>query len=49
LWPSADGALPALLEALGPGDVVTVKGSNGMRMSRIVERLRSAAPAGQRS
>jgi len=39
LWPSAGEAMPALLRFLEPGDVVTVKGSCGMRLGRIVERL----------
>jgi UDP-N-acetylmuramoyl-tripeptide--D-alanyl-D-alanine ligase len=39
LWRSADGAIPALLRFLEPGDVVTIKGSRGVRVSRIVERL----------
>jgi UDP-N-acetylmuramoyl-tripeptide--D-alanyl-D-alanine ligase len=39
LWPSAEAAIPALLTLLQPGDVVTVKGSHGVRTSRIVERL----------
>ncbi len=40
LWPSADEAIPALLRFLEPGDVVTVKGSRGVGVGRIVERLR---------
>ncbi len=39
LWRSADEAIPALLGFLEPGDVVTVKGSRGARVSAIVERL----------
>ena len=39
LWQSADEAMPALLRFLKPGDVVTVKGSRGVRVSRIAERL----------
>lgn len=39
LWPTAEAAIPALLSFLGPGDVVTIKGSYGVRMGRIVERL----------
>ncbi|HXC89942.1 MAG TPA: UDP-N-acetylmuramoylalanyl-D-glutamyl-2,6-diaminopimelate--D-alanyl-D-alanine ligase [Stellaceae bacterium] len=39
LWPSADAAIPALLSFLEPGDVVTVKGSYGMRLGRVVEHL----------
>ena len=39
LWPTAEAAIPALLRFLEPGDVVTIKGSYGVRMGRIVERL----------
>ena len=39
LWPAAEAAIPNLLSFLEPGDVVTVKGSYGVRISRIVERL----------
>lgn len=39
LWRSADQAIPALLHFLQPGDVVTVKGSYGVQIGRIVERL----------
>jgi UDP-N-acetylmuramoyl-tripeptide--D-alanyl-D-alanine ligase len=39
LWRSADEAIPALLGFLDPGDVVTIKGSRGVRIGRIVERL----------
>ena len=39
LWASAEAAIPDLLNFLEPGDVVTVKGSYGVRISRIVERL----------
>lgn len=39
LWPSADEAIPALLSDLRPGDVVTVKGSWGVGLGRVVERL----------
>jgi len=39
VWPSADEAIPALLRFLEPGDVVTVKGSRGVGVSRIVERI----------
>ena len=38
-WQSPDEAIPALLRFLEPGDVVTVKGSRGVGISRIVERL----------
>ena len=43
LWPDPDEALPALLRFLEPGDVVTVKGSRGIRTGRVVERLCAAA------
>lgn len=39
LWPSAEAAIPDLLNLLQPGDVVTVKGSHAVRTSRIVDRL----------
>ena len=39
LWPSADAAIPDLLSFLKAGDVVTVKGSYGVRLGSIVERL----------
>ncbi len=39
LWPSPEAAIPALLSFLEPGDVVTVKGSYAVGVSRIVERL----------
>jgi UDP-N-acetylmuramoyl-tripeptide--D-alanyl-D-alanine ligase len=39
LWRSADKAVPALLGFLEPGDVVTVKGSRGVRVNEIVEKL----------
>ncbi|HEY3911289.1 MAG TPA: UDP-N-acetylmuramoyl-tripeptide--D-alanyl-D-alanine ligase [Stellaceae bacterium] len=46
LWGSADHAIPALLGFLKPGDVVTVKGSYGVHVDRIVERLiAEAAPS----
>ena len=38
-WPTADAATPELLGFLRPGDVVTVKGSRGIGLRRIVERL----------
>jgi UDP-N-acetylmuramoyl-tripeptide--D-alanyl-D-alanine ligase len=40
LWPNADDAIEELLGFLQAGDVVTVKGSRGIGLSRIVERLR---------
>jgi UDP-N-acetylmuramoyl-tripeptide--D-alanyl-D-alanine ligase len=39
LWPTADDAIDALLRFLRAGDVVTVKGSRGIGLGRIVERL----------
>ncbi len=39
LWPSVEAAIPALVTFLQAGDVVTVKGSYGVRTGRIVERL----------
>jgi UDP-N-acetylmuramoyl-tripeptide--D-alanyl-D-alanine ligase len=46
LWRSPEQAMPALLSFLEPGDVVTIKGSRGVRVSRIVELLlaQSARP-----
>ena len=41
LWRSPEKAMPALLRFLEPGDVVTIKGSRGVRVSRVVELLRS--------
>jgi UDP-N-acetylmuramoyl-tripeptide--D-alanyl-D-alanine ligase len=41
LWPTADDAIDALLRFLRAGDVVTVKGSRGIGLGRIVERLRA--------
>ncbi len=43
LWLTADAATRGLLGFLQPGDVVTVKGSRGMGLGRIVERLRAEA------
>jgi UDP-N-acetylmuramoyl-tripeptide--D-alanyl-D-alanine ligase len=43
LWRSAEEAVPALLSVLEPGDIVTVKGSRGVRVGHIVERLCAAA------
>jgi UDP-N-acetylmuramoyl-tripeptide--D-alanyl-D-alanine ligase len=43
LWPAADDAIDPLLRFLRPGDVVTVKGSRGIGLGRIVERLRAEA------
>jgi UDP-N-acetylmuramyl pentapeptide synthase len=41
LWPSAGGAIPALTRFLEPGDVVTVKGSRGVGVNRLVDQLRA--------
>jgi UDP-N-acetylmuramoyl-tripeptide--D-alanyl-D-alanine ligase len=41
LWRSPEEAMPALLRFLEPGDVVTVKGSRVVRVSRVVELLRA--------
>ena len=43
LWGSPEAAIPALLNFLEPGDVVTVKGSYGVRVGRIVEHLLAAS------
>jgi UDP-N-acetylmuramoyl-tripeptide--D-alanyl-D-alanine ligase len=40
-WLSADEAIPELLRFLAPGDVVTVKGSRIVGVSRIVDQLRA--------
>jgi UDP-N-acetylmuramoyl-tripeptide--D-alanyl-D-alanine ligase len=41
LWRSPEEAMPALLRFLEPGDVVTIKGSRGVRLTRVVELLRA--------
>jgi UDP-N-acetylmuramoyl-tripeptide--D-alanyl-D-alanine ligase len=41
LWPTADAAIPELLRFLRAGDVVMVKGSRGVGLGRIVDRLRA--------
>jgi UDP-N-acetylmuramoyl-tripeptide--D-alanyl-D-alanine ligase len=41
LWPTADEAIPELFRFLRAGDVVMVKGSRGIGLGRIVERLRA--------
>jgi len=46
-WQSSEEAIPALLQFLEPGDVVTIKGSRGVCVSDIVERL--CAEAGRRA
>jgi UDP-N-acetylmuramoyl-tripeptide--D-alanyl-D-alanine ligase len=43
LWQSPEKAMPALLRFLEPGDIVTIKGSRGVRVSRVVELLRAQA------
>ena len=43
MWPTADAAVPELLRFLRAGDVVTIKGSRGMCLGLIVERLRAEA------
>ena len=47
LWRSADQAIPAFLAFLQPGDVVTVKGSYGVHVDRIVARLIAEAARGE--
>jgi UDP-N-acetylmuramoyl-tripeptide--D-alanyl-D-alanine ligase len=37
----SDGIRDALLDAIRPGDVVVVKGSNGSRMAPLVEALKA--------
>jgi UDP-N-acetylmuramoyl-tripeptide--D-alanyl-D-alanine ligase len=39
LWQSPEELIPALQSFLEPGDVVTIKGSRGVRVSRVVELL----------
>jgi UDP-N-acetylmuramoyl-tripeptide--D-alanyl-D-alanine ligase len=41
LWRSPEEAVPVLQRFLEPGDVVTVKGSRGVRVSRVVDALRA--------
>jgi UDP-N-acetylmuramoyl-tripeptide--D-alanyl-D-alanine ligase len=41
LWRSPEEAMPALLRFLEPGDVVMIKGSRSVRVSRVVELLRA--------
>jgi UDP-N-acetylmuramoyl-tripeptide--D-alanyl-D-alanine ligase len=43
LWPTAAAAAVGLLSFLRSGDVVTVKGSRGVGLGHIVERLRAEA------
>jgi UDP-N-acetylmuramoyl-tripeptide--D-alanyl-D-alanine ligase len=49
LWRSPEEAMPALLHFLEPGDVVTIKGSRGVRVSRVVELLRAQSARPERS
>ena len=44
LWRSPEEAMPALLDFLEPGDVVTVKGSRGVGLGRVVELLHAQSP-----
>lgn len=44
---TADELLPMILSGLRAGDVVTVKASNGIGLSRIVKKLTDPAPAGR--
>jgi UDP-N-acetylmuramoyl-tripeptide--D-alanyl-D-alanine ligase len=44
LWRSAEEAMPTLLRFLEAGDVVTVKGSRGVGLGRIVELLCAQSP-----
>jgi UDP-N-acetylmuramyl pentapeptide synthase len=41
LWRTADDVIDELLRFLRAGDVLTVKGSRGIGLSPIVERLRA--------
>jgi UDP-N-acetylmuramoyl-tripeptide--D-alanyl-D-alanine ligase len=41
---TADGLLPIILSGLKAGDIVTVKASNGIGLSRIVKKLTDPAP-----
>jgi UDP-N-acetylmuramoyl-tripeptide--D-alanyl-D-alanine ligase len=41
LWPTANESIPELIRFLQAGDVVTVKGSRGIGLGSIVERLRA--------
>lgn len=44
LWRSPEKAMPALLDFLEPGDVVTVKGSRSIGLGRVVELLCAHSP-----
>ena len=48
LWRSPEDAMPALLRFLEPGDVVTIKGSRGVRVSRVMELLRAQSAESSR-
>ena len=41
---TADGLLPIVLSGLQAGDIVTVKASNGIGLSRIIKQLTDPAP-----
>jgi UDP-N-acetylmuramyl pentapeptide synthase len=38
---TADALEPAVIKALGPGDIVMVKGSNASRMGPLVESIKA--------
>jgi UDP-N-acetylmuramoyl-tripeptide--D-alanyl-D-alanine ligase len=48
LWRSPEEAMPSLLRFLEPGDVVTIKGSRAVRVSRVVELLRAQSARPER-
>ena len=43
---NAEELEPLLVEALAPGDVIMVKGSNGIHMGPLVEALKARFAAG---
>ena len=45
----AAAALDSLEKLIAPGDAILVKGSNAIGLSRLVERLRSKVPRGERT